>query len=259
MKNITTTRAVNLTLKLTSNCQQKCKHCPDSRLYSSSQNELSVNEIKEVVEKLKRKFPSESIRMILTGGEPFEYSQVEKLFDSINTSEFGHVALSTNGISIINEPKWISKLVQFSPDEIMFSTEWGANEYQALRNSDFYPKLEGLITILKDRLPDCVLSANVMVTAGSAPKVLNSLQQHNIPSLFQKVDAVRFISFDASEMASHSGISELKPEEWIEWKKKVRETRYPAVFVSRTNSQSESASSFLWLGPNQEIKTNIAF
>lgn len=84
---------------ITRSCNFKCKHCYSESVIETENNELTLEEIKAVIDQMKvLKVPV----ILLSGGEPMMHAHIFEIIEYIRASGIG-VSLSTNGSLITRE------------------------------------------------------------------------------------------------------------------------------------------------------------
>ncbi|MBN1802666.1 MAG: radical SAM protein [Candidatus Lokiarchaeota archaeon] len=143
----------NLMLNITEKCNLSCKHC-----YITSKNpiDFKLDKLKDIISVF---FDLQGIKLVLTGGEPFLYSQLEELLEFLLDYPLQKEMLS-NGMLISKNPK-IVDLLKKNHFNVYVSVDGLERTHDDFRDANcFQSTLEGIKYLLKNEINT---SINTMV------------------------------------------------------------------------------------------------
>jgi len=133
---------ISINLDLTTACNFRCPYCVDFRIVTQSIRQLSVDEIKRIIDNL----TSLNLKSVLVigGGEPLLHPNFEEIIYFLKKKNL-QVGIVTNG-SILQKILNILHYLDPKTDWIRFSIDAGTNEtFQALHNPPPYISLDRII------------------------------------------------------------------------------------------------------------------
>jgi len=133
---------ISINLDLTTACNFRCPYCVDFRIVTQSIRQLSVDEIKRIIDNL----TSLNLKSVLVigGGEPLLHPNFEEIIYLLKKKNL-QVGIVTNG-SILQKILNILHYLDPKTDWIRFSIDAGTNEtFQALHNPPPYISLDRII------------------------------------------------------------------------------------------------------------------
>jgi len=142
----------NLMINLTEKCNLTCKHC-----YITNKNlvDFPLEKLKEVISEF---YMLQGIKVILTGGEPYLYSNLEELLTYLLDFPIQKLML-TNGVLIKQKPELLNLLKQNYFD-IYVSIDGLESTHNDFRNANCYQdSIEGIKLLLEN---DITTSINTM-------------------------------------------------------------------------------------------------
>lgn len=144
---------MKLMINITERCNLQCKHC---YIPEKNQVDMSLDNLKKLINDF---YALQGSRLILTGGEPFLYSNLLPLMHFLKKIPLQKVLLS-NGI-LINEKLELLKLLKENYFEVFVSLDGLKEAHNDLRNANcFRDTLEGIKILLEN---DISVSINTMV------------------------------------------------------------------------------------------------
>ncbi len=114
-------QSVLTNLLLTNRCDLRCSYCFMNAGASGNVYEPSLDELRKMMELVRKEKPVPSKALQLTGGEP---TIREDLFEIVKTAKelgFSHVQLNTNGIRLSENPDYCRKLKEAGVNTIYMS------------------------------------------------------------------------------------------------------------------------------------------
>jgi len=130
--------------------------------------DMPMKDLKKVIAEF---YDLQGVRLILTGGEPFLYSELTNLLEVLKTIPLQKVLLS-NGTLITTKPEIIS-LLKDNYFEVFISVDGLEKVHEDLRNAHcFQDTIEGIKLLIKNQIP---VSINTMVHRGN----INQFDQIN--------------------------------------------------------------------------------
>jgi MoaA/NifB/PqqE/SkfB family radical SAM enzyme len=107
---------INLTIRLTSKCNQRCSFCPRISPITESHylvfNDMTLDNFKSIIDRFRR-----AININLTGGEPFLNKEIFEMIEYAHTKRM-RVTVATNGVLTYGKA---DQIINSSLSEIFFS------------------------------------------------------------------------------------------------------------------------------------------
>jgi radical SAM protein with 4Fe4S-binding SPASM domain len=144
----------NLMINITERCNLTCKHC-----YITEKNKVDMP-LEDIIELIEEFDSLQGIRVILTGGEPFLYSQLEQLLNKLIEIPLQKVIL-TNGVLINDMDDYIFNLLEKNYVEVYVSVDGLEQTHNDFRNAGCFEETIKGIKALLDR--DISVSINTMI------------------------------------------------------------------------------------------------
>lgn len=162
----------NLILKLTSNCNLRCKHCffcGNSEAYNSAKN-LSGEELLKHLQYFVKEV--NIMNCVVTGGEIFTSNDLFKVLDCLKSNNI-IVELLTNGTLITEEvAERLSQILNHKTDSIQISLEGVTEDVNdEIRGKDVFKKVIQSVKFLTER------KLNVLLTFTINSKNVNQLEK----------------------------------------------------------------------------------
>ncbi len=143
----------NLMINVTEKCNLTCRHC-----YITNKNPVDFP-LKKLKDIIKDFYDLQGIKLILTGGEPFLYSDLKELLIFLKDIPLQKVMLS-NGV-LIKEKKDKQNLLKQNHFEVFVSIDGLESSHNAFRNANcFKDSIDGIKLLLKENIK---VSINTMV------------------------------------------------------------------------------------------------
>lgn len=143
----------NIMINITEKCNLRCKHC---YIPNKHQTEFPLDKLKKLINTF---YELQGIRLILTGGEPFLYSELKELLVFLKDIPLQKVLLS-NGL-LIKDNMELLKLLKDNYFEIYVSLDGLEDSHNDFRDADcFNETIEGIKTLLAN---DISVSINTMI------------------------------------------------------------------------------------------------
>ena len=144
----------NLMINITEKCNLSCKHC-----YITDKNKIDMP-LKELMDIIQEFYNVQGIRLILTGGEPFLYTELKDLLKKLTNIPLQKVML-TNGVLIRKQDNEIIELLKQNNFEIFVSLDGLEEAHNDFRNADCFKEIiQGIKRLLKS---DISVSINTMI------------------------------------------------------------------------------------------------
>jgi radical SAM protein with 4Fe4S-binding SPASM domain len=144
----------NLMINITERCNLTCKHC-----YITEKNKVDMP-LNDVVNLIEEFDALQGIRVILTGGEPFLYSQLEQLLKKLIDISLQKVIL-TNGVLVDDMDEKIFNLLEKNFIEVYVSVDGLEQTHNDFRNARCFEETIRGISALLDR--GISVSINTMI------------------------------------------------------------------------------------------------
>lgn len=201
-------------VEVTKACQESCKHCRFSRLYSNDQKHLSLKSLKEVITKSqKSKELSKSFSVMLTGGEPLLNPELFDMISYLRSVGGKHITIATNALPLYNNLELMKKLTLSKVDEIVISLSSSNEDYQNLRSSNQDIVLNQIQQI-KIHNPKTRLTGNFLLHKNSINESEELIRNLSHNSLLAKTfNLIRFLSYDETQSPKSSPLKQLSQEE----------------------------------------------
>jgi len=153
--------AFSLTLEVTNKCNLRCKHCYNNSGLKNNNETLQFATIKSIIDDIKCLY-SNLGQLIITGGEPFLYKDIDKIILYSFNNGFNKIRINTNGTVFPENDTLLLSILQKYQDEISIQVSLlGAtketNDYLTSVNGSFEQTIKNLVTF-KQILPDVSIS-----------------------------------------------------------------------------------------------------
>ncbi|MBD3255016.1 MAG: radical SAM protein [Candidatus Lokiarchaeota archaeon] len=143
----------NIMINITERCNLSCKHC-----YITDKNTLDMP-LERLKALIKDFYKLQGIRLILTGGEPFLYSELKALLEFLKKFPLQKVMLS-NGV-LIGKDQRILDLLRDNYFEVFVSIDGLEASHNDFRDANcFHDAINGIKTLLDNHI---AVSINTMV------------------------------------------------------------------------------------------------
>ncbi len=152
-----------LRIEITDFCDQSCKHCQYSRLFSGSSRFISRENLFSAIQQVKLPADFRDTTILVTGGEPLLHPEIFSFVDQLYRDGAKHVALATNALPLINDRNVLQKFLDTNFDELIVSLDLDESSYLGIRGSDSQNKLVSLFKWLKENDPALIVTANILV------------------------------------------------------------------------------------------------
>ncbi|MBY8982229.1 MAG: radical SAM protein [Candidatus Lokiarchaeota archaeon] len=144
----------NLMINITEKCNLTCKHC-----YITEKNRIDMS-LEDLMSIIKDFYELQGIRLILTGGEPFLYSEFKTLLQQLISIPLQKVILS-NGTLINKQDQTVLNLLKENFCEIFVSIDGLEESHNDFRNANcFQDTIEGIKTLMNNKI---TVSINTMI------------------------------------------------------------------------------------------------
>jgi molybdenum cofactor biosynthesis enzyme MoaA len=174
-------------------CIQSCAHCTHAGTSQSDIKYLHPQFLQKTVQNILTKWPAET-SLVLTGGEPADHPELQKILDSFYNINLQHLILATNGESFLKGSRMDTLIRSKTDYELYVSLDGDAARHNAIRNNK--QSFDRVIEFLKSvRSANAVqkISVNLLVTTDYKDWLIETCK------LFQKLDVneIRLIPMTA--------------------------------------------------------------
>lgn len=167
---------MSTSIRVTKKCNLRCKHCYADGGFGDFKNEMSTEEIKNILAQLEEMGVSE---VFFTGGEPFTRNDMMEILECANQLGF-NTLISTNGHFITEELVERLKKLDFKMFQVSID---GDNEtHKKNRGEQAYKDAINAIKLLSDAKVNNLTIGSVMLKdAKDMPDMINMCAENGIP------------------------------------------------------------------------------